>query len=75
MVACGIDFQFEDAIHVKFISHFQIGDLKGLFGLLMVNMQMLRDKLKVLDVSYGTGTGRLVVPNLFKMKDILLLTS
>lgn len=35
----------------------QIGDLKGLFGLLMVNMQMLREKLKVLDGSYGTGTG------------------
>lgn len=38
----------------------QIGDLKGLFGLLMVNMQMLRAKLKVLDVSYGNGTGMLV---------------
>uniref|UniRef100_A0A9I9D4Q6 carotenoid 9,10-dioxygenase n=1 Tax=Cucumis melo TaxID=3656 RepID=A0A9I9D4Q6_CUCME len=36
---------------------FQIGDLKGLFGLIMVNMQMLRAKLKVLDVSYETGTG------------------
>ncbi|XP_043690906.1 carotenoid 9,10(9',10')-cleavage dioxygenase 1 [Telopea speciosissima] len=35
----------------------KIGDLKGLFGLLMVNMQLLRAKLKVLDVSYGTGTG------------------
>ncbi|KAF3437909.1 hypothetical protein FNV43_RR20665 [Rhamnella rubrinervis] len=35
----------------------KIGDIKGLFGLLMVNMQMLRDKLKILDVSYGTGTG------------------
>nr|AFJ94680.1 carotenoid cleavage dioxygenase 1 [Vitis vinifera] len=35
----------------------RIGDLKGLFGLLMVNMQMLRAKLKILDVSYGTGTG------------------
>ncbi|KAI8548101.1 hypothetical protein RHMOL_Rhmol07G0246100 [Rhododendron molle] len=34
----------------------KIGDLKGLFGLLMVNMQMLRAKLKVLDVSYGYGT-------------------
>ncbi|KAH9710190.1 Carotenoid 9,10(9',10')-cleavage dioxygenase 1 [Citrus sinensis] len=34
----------------------KIGDLKGLFGLLMVNMQMLRAKLKVLDVSYGNGT-------------------
>ena len=38
----------------------QIGDLKGLFGLLMVNMQMLRAKLKVLDVSYGNGTGMFV---------------
>ncbi|KAI8023891.1 Carotenoid 9,10(9',10')-cleavage dioxygenase 1 [Camellia lanceoleosa] len=35
----------------------KVGDLKGFFGLLMVNMQMLRAKLKVLDVSYGTGTG------------------
>ncbi|KAI6675883.1 hypothetical protein NL676_036679 [Syzygium grande] len=35
----------------------KIGDLKGLFGLLMVNMQMLRAKLKIRDVSYGTGTG------------------
>ncbi|XP_059446239.1 carotenoid 9,10(9',10')-cleavage dioxygenase 1-like [Corylus avellana] len=34
----------------------KVGDLKGLFGLLMVNMQMLRAKLKVLDVSYGIGT-------------------
>ncbi|KAF8369865.1 hypothetical protein HHK36_032106 [Tetracentron sinense] len=34
----------------------KIGDLKGLFGLLMVNMQMLRAKLKVLDISYGTAT-------------------
>ncbi|KAL0464433.1 UNVERIFIED_CONTAM: Carotenoid 9,10(9',10')-cleavage dioxygenase 1, partial [Sesamum latifolium] len=33
-----------------------IGDLKGMFGLIMVNMQMLRAKLKVLDVSYGVGT-------------------
>ncbi|KAF4360968.1 hypothetical protein F8388_016777 [Cannabis sativa] len=33
-----------------------IGDLKGFFGLLMVNMQMLRAKLKVLDLSYGNGT-------------------
>ncbi|KAJ8441066.1 hypothetical protein Cgig2_020357 [Carnegiea gigantea] len=38
------------------LSVFHIGDLKGLFGLFMVNMQMLRAKLKVLDVSYGTGT-------------------
>lgn len=41
------------------VCHFQIGDLKGLLGLLMVNVQMLRAKLKVLDVSYGTGTGNL----------------
>lgn len=34
----------------------KIGDLKGLFGLLVVNLQMLRAKMKVLDVSYGTGT-------------------
>ncbi|KAH1222981.1 Carotenoid 9,10(9',10')-cleavage dioxygenase 1 [Glycine max] len=34
----------------------KIGDLKGLFGLLMVNIHMLRTKWKVLDVSYGTGT-------------------
>lgn len=39
----------------------QIGDLKGLFGLLMVNMQSLRAKLKVLDTSYGYGTGRLLI--------------
>lgn len=38
------------------LSHFQIGDLKGLFGLLMVNMQQLRAKLKVVDLSYGHGT-------------------
>ncbi|KAH7570654.1 hypothetical protein JRO89_XS05G0151500 [Xanthoceras sorbifolium] len=37
----------------KFI---KFGDLKGLFGLLMVNMQNLRERLKVLDVSYGVGT-------------------
>ncbi|XP_068641023.1 carotenoid 9,10(9',10')-cleavage dioxygenase-like isoform X2 [Aristolochia californica] len=35
----------------------KIGDLKGLFGLFMVNMQLLRAKLKIVDVSYGTGTG------------------
>ncbi|KAB1224822.1 Carotenoid 9,10(9',10')-cleavage dioxygenase 1 [Morella rubra] len=39
----------------------KIGDLKGLFGLLMVSMQLLREKLKVLDVSYGTGTDVLKV--------------
>ncbi|KAK9092065.1 hypothetical protein Syun_026976 [Stephania yunnanensis] len=35
----------------------KVGDLKGFFGLLMVNMQILRAKLKVLDLSYGNGTG------------------
>ena len=35
----------------------KIGDLKGLLGLLMVYLQQLRTKLKVLDVSYGHGTG------------------
>ncbi|CAM8889675.1 unnamed protein product [Rhodiola kirilowii] len=35
----------------------KIGDMKGFFGLLMVNFQMLRAKLKVLDMSYGNGTG------------------
>ncbi|WZZ82711.1 hypothetical protein YC2023_103283 [Brassica napus] len=33
-----------------------IGDLKGFFGLVMVIMQQLRIKLKVLDDSYGNGT-------------------
>ncbi|KAK9018089.1 hypothetical protein V6N11_001073 [Hibiscus sabdariffa] len=32
------------------------GDLKGLFGLLMVNIYKLREKAKVLDLSYGRGT-------------------
>ncbi|KAB2594730.1 carotenoid 9-10-cleavage dioxygenase-like [Pyrus ussuriensis x Pyrus communis] len=35
----------------------KIGDLKGFLGLLMVNLQMLRAKLKILDMSYGNGTG------------------
>jgi len=39
--------------------HFQIGDVKGLLGLLMVTIQTLREKLKIFDVSYGTGTGNL----------------
>ncbi|CAF2113933.1 unnamed protein product [Brassica napus] len=34
----------------------KIGDLKGFFGLVMVIMQQLRIKLKVLDDSYGNGT-------------------
>jgi hypothetical protein len=37
--------------------YFQIGDLKGFFGLFMVQMQELRKKLKVLDATYGIGTG------------------
>ena len=47
---------------MSLLCYVQIGDLKGLFGLLMVNMQMLRAKLKVLDVSYGNGTGRFIEP-------------
>ncbi|PWA55735.1 carotenoid cleavage dioxygenase 1 [Artemisia annua] len=35
----------------------KIGDLKGFLGLVMVYMQMLRTKLKVIDLSYGEGTG------------------
>ncbi|KAK1358615.1 hypothetical protein POM88_043089 [Heracleum sosnowskyi] len=35
----------------------KIGDLKGLFGLLMVGLQKLRSKMKVLDLSYGQGAG------------------
>lgn len=38
----------------------QIGDVKGLFGLLMVNMTLLRESFKVLDFSYGNGAGRFV---------------
>ncbi|EOA34904.1 hypothetical protein CARUB_v10019983mg [Capsella rubella] len=34
----------------------KIGDLKGVFGLLMTIMQLVRHKLKVLDDSYGNGT-------------------
>lgn len=44
------------------ICYVQIGDLKGFFGLLMVNMQMLRAKLKVIDASYGVGTGEVLYP-------------
>ncbi|RYQ95756.1 hypothetical protein Ahy_B08g091105 isoform B [Arachis hypogaea] len=39
----------------------KIGDLKGLLGLLMVNIQMLRYKLNVLDDSYGHGTDAIKV--------------
>lgn len=38
---------------------FQIGDMKGFFGLITVQLQLLRTKLKVLDVNYGYGTGGL----------------
>ncbi|CAM0948511.1 unnamed protein product [Alopecurus aequalis] len=34
----------------------KIGDLKGFFGLVMVQMQALRKKLGVLDATYGIGT-------------------
>ncbi|WRX08723.1 Carotenoid oxygenase - like 1 [Theobroma cacao] len=39
----------------------KVGDLKGFFGLLMVNIQKLREKAKVLDLSYGYGTDVLKV--------------
>jgi hypothetical protein len=39
------------------VNYFQIGDLKGFFGLFMVQMQQLRKKFKVLDFTYGYGTG------------------
>ncbi|KAK1425294.1 hypothetical protein QVD17_20645 [Tagetes erecta] len=35
----------------------KIGDLTGRFGLLMILMETFRSKLKVLDFSYGNGTG------------------
>ncbi|XP_076950227.1 carotenoid 9,10(9',10')-cleavage dioxygenase 1-like [Bidens hawaiensis] len=35
----------------------QIGDLKGLFGLLMILLEKIRSELKVLDLLYGNGTG------------------
>ncbi|KAK4488621.1 hypothetical protein RD792_004390 [Penstemon davidsonii] len=34
----------------------KIGDLKGFFGLIMANINLLRTKLKVLDITYGYGT-------------------
>ncbi|PAN22125.1 hypothetical protein PAHAL_3G516600 [Panicum hallii] len=34
----------------------KIGDLKGFFGLFMVQMQQLRKKFRVLDFTYGFGT-------------------
>ncbi|XP_047945357.1 carotenoid 9,10(9',10')-cleavage dioxygenase-like isoform X2 [Salvia hispanica] len=34
----------------------KLGDLRGIFGLIMGTMHMLRTKLKVLDASYGNGT-------------------
>jgi len=39
------------------LNYLQIGDLKGFFGLFMVQMQQLRKKFKVLDFTYGFGTG------------------
>ncbi|KAF2588022.1 hypothetical protein F2Q70_00041351 [Brassica cretica] len=47
---------FGDAKLMKVITFRNIGDLKGFFGLVMVIMQQLRIKLKVLDDSYGNGT-------------------
>eukprot|EP01018_Ginkgo_biloba_P032683 Gb_01701 [translate_table: standard] len=35
----------------------KIGDLKGMFGFLAAQINALRGKFGVLDVSYGTGTG------------------
>lgn len=55
-----------------FFFFFKIGDLNGPFGLLMVIMQFLRQKLKVLDALHGTGTGKLVLyALLLECKDIL----
>ena len=51
------------------ICHLQVGDLKGLFGLLMVNIQKLREKAKVLDLSYGHGTGKFVESVSAEMQD------
>ncbi|CAA6653637.1 unnamed protein product [Spirodela intermedia] len=34
----------------------KVGDLKGFFGLFMVYISQLREKLKILDLSYGRGT-------------------
>ncbi|CAI0405018.1 unnamed protein product [Linum tenue] len=34
----------------------KLGDLKGYFGLFAYGLRMLREKLKVLDMSYGLGT-------------------
>ncbi|EXB32777.1 hypothetical protein L484_012507 [Morus notabilis] len=39
----------------------KVGDLKGFFGLFMVNMQILRAKFKVIDLSHGHGTDALKV--------------
>ncbi|KAK2436460.1 carotenoid 9,10(9',10')-cleavage dioxygenase [Trifolium repens] len=37
----------------------KIADVKGILGLLMVIIQILRENLKILDVSYGTGTANI----------------
>jgi hypothetical protein len=49
----------KSSVHVIILSlnNFQIGDLKGFFGLFMVQMQQLRKKFRVLDFTYGFGTG------------------
>ncbi|KAH7863344.1 hypothetical protein Vadar_016275 [Vaccinium darrowii] len=55
-VASFFSLSFASAGSVWIVLYVKIGDLKGLFGLLMVTMQTLRAKLKVLDLSYGHGT-------------------
>ncbi|ERN11802.1 carotenoid 9,10(9',10')-cleavage dioxygenase [Amborella trichopoda] len=35
----------------------KLGDFKGLFGLFTVYMNIFRSKLKIIDLSYGRGTG------------------
>eukprot|EP01018_Ginkgo_biloba_P029909 Gb_31289 [translate_table: standard] len=35
----------------------KVGDLKGIFGLLIAQIRSLRQKFGVLDMSYGSGTG------------------
>ncbi|OWM90022.1 hypothetical protein CDL15_Pgr026935 [Punica granatum] len=49
-----IRYYIEKLLH---FSSLPIGDLKGVFGLLVVLLQMLRASQKALDVSYGFGTG------------------
>lgn len=57
--------------HAFYNVNFQIGDLKGLFGLLMVSVQKLRSKMKILDLSYGEGAGLLLNNNFLRKLNIL----